>query len=80
MKPTDDYLTKREFVEYMDTFKAELTVHLGNIVGEIVGDAMQLISKRFDELQLSMDKSDYRLSSTVGQVDGHEVRLRRLEA
>ncbi len=64
MKPTEDYLTKRE--------KAELT--------QIIGEAMQLISKQFADLQLAIDKLDYRLNATVGQVDGHEVRLRRLEA
>ena len=104
MKPTDDYLTKREFLTYMEQFKqdfkAELKTELkaelipelrimiteivsevvGEVVGEIVGDAVQLISKQFANLQLAIEKLDYRLSSTVSQVDGHEVRLRRLGA
>ena len=96
MKPTDDYLTKREFLTYMEQFKQDFKAELipelrimiteivsevvGEVVGEIVGDAMQLISKQFANLQLAIEKSDYRLSSTVSQVDGHEVRLRRLEA
>ena len=96
MQPTNDYLTKREFLDYMDQFKtdfkAELKAELipelrllitqivGEVVGEIVGYAMQMISKQFADLQLAIEKSDYCLSATANQVDGHEVRLRRLEA
>lgn len=108
MSQTDNFLTKSEFVTYMDRFrsdfknelkhelktelKSELKAELlpeietltkrvvGDVVGEIISDAMQIISKEFAGLRLAVDKNEYRLNATVSQVDGHEIRLRRLEA
>lgn len=52
---------------------------VGRVVGEMVGDAMQLISERFDRLEAKLDRAEHRLNTTVGRVDDHDIRIQQLE-
>ena len=70
---------------YHHTEKMVITV-VGAVVGEIVGDALKLISEqfakvdeRFDRLEARLDRLGDKLDRTAAIVDLHAVDIRALQ-
>ena len=52
--------------------KQDVEEIVGRVVGEIVGDALQMISERFDQLENKLDE-------TTALVDHHSIDIRELK-
>jgi len=66
--------------------KADVEEIVGRVVGEIIGDAMQLISERFDRIDQRFaamdkrfDKVEDKLDVSIAQVDHHSIDIRELQ-
>jgi hypothetical protein len=59
--------------------KQDVEEIVGRVVGQIVGDALQLISERFDRLEGRMERMEDKLDRTAAIVDLHAVDIRALQ-
>lgn len=63
--------------------KRDVEEIVGRVVGEIVGDAMQVISdhmdKKFAEIDKRFDRLEDKLESVIARVDHHSIDIRELQ-
>ena len=69
MKANDAPVTRQELIDIIDERIEEIVCR---VVGEIVGDALQHISERFDKIEARLD----RMTDTV---DHHAIDIRALK-
>lgn len=62
-----------------------ITRIVGDVVGEIVSDALVLINARFDKIEARMDRMEGRMDSvedkldlSITRIDAHDVHIRQL--
>lgn len=78
MSTVADYATKQDVEEIV-----------GRVVGEIVGDALQLIADRFDKVDKRFDDMERRfnrkfavvedkLDTAIARIDHHDIDIREL--
>jgi phosphate uptake regulator len=70
----------------MEDFYVRIEKMVGNTVGEIVGDALQIISERFDEVDKRFKQMDERFDrledktdTIAASVDHHTIDIRELQ-
>lgn len=80
---TSQYVTRAELEsildERFDKFYIRIEKMVGQVVGEIVSEALQLISERFDRLEARMDcmaDDHHHLKSTVTR---HSIEISSLK-
>jgi hypothetical protein len=72
---TSQFATKQDLEDlYRRTEKM-----VGDVVGEIVGDALKLISARFDKVEKRLDRVELRLDKVEKRLGRVEIRLTRIE-
>lgn len=72
---TSQFITKSD----LEDFYQRLEKMVGEVVGEIISDAMKLINERFDRLEARMDRMEDKLDQTAATVDLHSVDIRALK-
>jgi hypothetical protein len=76
---TSQLLTKSDLEINLEHFYKRTEKMVGQVVGGIVGDALKLISERFDRLEARMDRLEDKLDRTAAIVDLHAVDIRALQ-
>ena len=59
--------------------KQEVEEIVGWVVREIVGDALRLVSERFDQVDERFDRLEDKLDTTIAIVDHHTIDIRELQ-
>jgi len=67
----DDPVTKAGLDDALENFAVRMEKMVGSVVGEIVGDALQVVSERFDRIEDKLDEN-------IARVDHHDVDIREL--
>jgi flagellar capping protein FliD len=87
---TAQFVTKTDLMEALDAFSGRMEKNIlamedrlmkrmekmvGDVVGEIVGDALQMISERFDTVDKRFEEVDKRLDRMDARLDRIEKKL-----
>jgi hypothetical protein len=72
---TSQFATKQD----LEDLYRRIEKMVGEVVGEIVSDALKLINERFDRLEARMDWAEDKLDRTAATVDLHAVDIRALK-
>lgn len=73
------YVTKQDLEASLESLYNRTERMVGEVVGQIVGDALQLISERFDRVDARLDRIEDKLDRTAAIVDLHAVDIRALQ-
>jgi hypothetical protein len=83
---TDAYSTKEDLRQSFEDFYIRMEKMVGNTVGEIVGDALQIISERFDavdrrfeQVDKRFDRMEDKLDTVTATADHHTIDIRELQ-
>jgi ABC-type phosphate transport system auxiliary subunit len=77
--PTDQYITKADMDTAFEEFYVRIEKMVGQVVGEIIDEALQLISERFDKLEARMDHFEDKLDQLSATVSQHSIAIRKLQ-
>jgi len=72
---TSQFATKQDLEEMY----GRIEKMVGQVVGEVVGDALRMISERFDRIEQRLDRVEDKLDRTAALVDLHSVDIRALQ-
>lgn len=63
----------------LDDLYVRMEKMVGNTVGEIVGEALQMVSDRFDQVDRRFDRLENKLDDVAATVDHHTIDIRELQ-
>ena len=71
---SDDVATKKDIEDLIEVIRESM-----NVIATQTGEADNRIESKVDNLQITVNRIESKLDATVEQVDGHELRIGKLE-